>query len=282
MTEYRRIVYLDSDILVQANIDRMFNCGTFCATCRQSDNFFNAGVLVVEPSSVTLKDILWNIPKVPSFDDGDQGFFNVYFDDLIYSPLFNWSDDTKQQQLMRLPLGLNLDTGTFYVNQLISSDEIHNIRIVHYSGFVKPWCWWNNFLFDFTWRWTAVRERLPQHPSSGHGDTDLPTHLALVLAPYPVLALLFVGLKFVEQYSHRYTSDRDPSPLRHLLSHSDVLPLPILFISYYLAYELIVPTTMMPSQAGYVFLLWSNFFFLTFTRLYHFLCYQLPEKQPPR
>ena len=49
LTEYRRVITIDSDAIVLKNIDALFNCGEFCAAFRHSD-LFNTGVVVLKPS----------------------------------------------------------------------------------------------------------------------------------------------------------------------------------------------------------------------------------------
>ena len=73
MTNYERVVYLDSDVLVMSNIDHMFDCGTFCAAFRHSD-LFNSGTMVIEPSSAVFEDMIKQIRRLSSYDVADQGF----------------------------------------------------------------------------------------------------------------------------------------------------------------------------------------------------------------
>lgn len=275
MTEYERIIYLDSDVLVVSNIDHMFDCGTFCAAFRHSD-LFNAGIIVVEPNRTLFKDMLDKIGSLPSYDDGDQGFLNVYFKNLVYAPFFNWSNSSRQHQPMRMPAGLNSDIGSYYANSrwAIPPGEIRNI---HYTlGPVKPWIWWTNFLFDLNVRWTNVRKRLPQR--TGHSDTYLPVYLPMFWAPFPVLLLLYIGVRFVECSRHNWPNAQHVSTALKLFALlngrlSQFFPLPFVALSYYMAYRFVVPTTMLPSQAEYVFWLWSNFFLLILVGLYCYLCH---------
>lgn len=270
MTDYDRIVYLDSDVLVMSNIDHMFDCGTFCAAFRHSD-LFNAGIIVVEPNSAIFSDMLEKISILPSYDDGDQGFLNVYFKDLVYAPFFNWSNSSRQYQPMRMPAGLNSDIGSYYANSrwAIPPKEIRNI---HYTlGPVKPWIWWTNFLFNLNVQWTNVRKRLSQY--ADQNDTYLPAYLPIFWAPIPFLILLYVGVRFVD----RWTGNPHVSKALKLFVYvngrfSQFFPLPVVVLCYYLAY-LVVPTTMLPAQAEYVFWLWSNFFILILVGLYCYLCH---------
>ena len=271
MTEYDRVIYLDSDTVVLHNITQLFHCGSFCAAFRHSD-LFNSGVMVIQPSVVVFKDMIKEVPKLNSYDVGDQGFFNSYFKDLVYGPFFNWSDTTRQQQPMRLPAGLNADVGMYYINSrwLIPSD---NIRIIHYTmGPTKPWIWWTHFLFELNWHWTNIRKRLPQY--SYHHDLYKPAYAPILWVPYPILIAIFVCLHLFQCSLHKWSCTSQPLKLFSAVNNRyfHFLPLPLLLLSYYLAYR-IVPTTMIPGQGEYVFWLWSNFLLAIFMGLYCYMCH---------
>ena len=267
MTEYDRIVYLDSDVLVLSNIDHLFDCGTFCAVYRHSD-LFNSGVFVLEPSSVVFNNMLKMVSVLPSYTEGDQGFLNMYFQDLKYASMFNWSNPTRQQQPMRLAAGFNGDIGMYYLdNKWVIPPE--NLRILHYTmGPVKPWKWWANYLFDLNQLWIDVRMRLPDH---GYESCRISFHF---WAPYPLLIFLFIlGLyiKSIPQSPDVTWMLGVFTVVSDIFSH--YFPIPVLLLSYVLTYQYIVPTTMIPSQAEYVFWLWSNFFLLVFFGLYCCTCH---------
>jgi alpha-N-acetylglucosamine transferase len=275
MTDYDRIVYLDSDVLVVRNIDHMFDCGTFCAAFRHSD-LFNAGIVVVQPNRTIFNHMLEKIEVFTSYDDGDQGFLNVYFKDLVYAPFFNWSSESRQYQPMRMPAGLNSDIGIYYgTSRWVIPDE--EIRNIHYTlGPLKPWIWWTNFLFNLNEQWTNVRKRLQQYP--GHNDTYLPVYLPVFWLPIPFVILLYMGVKFFDCCSsYRWTSNKYVTKMLEVfncvnLKYSQFFPLPVVALSYYLSYK-VVPTTMLPGQAEYVFWLWSNSFILVVVGLYCYLCH---------
>ena len=50
-------------------------------------------------------------------------------------------------------------------------------------------------------------------------------------------------------------------------------------LSYYLTFKCVVPTTMLPSQAEYVFWLWSSFFIVLFMGTYCSLCHATSKPQ---
>ena len=77
MIDYDRIVYLDADTLVVKPIDEMFECGDVCASPR--DAFFNAGVLVLSPRAELFDDLVSKRTQLTSYNGGEQGFLNNYF-----------------------------------------------------------------------------------------------------------------------------------------------------------------------------------------------------------
>ena len=276
MTEYDRIIYLDSDVLVVQPIDRMFDCGTFCAAFRHSD-LFNAGIIVVQPNRTIFNDMIKKINLLDSYDDGDQGFLNVYFQDLVYAPFFNWSGTTREHQPMRMPAGLNSDIGIYYANSRWSIPQ-EKIMIIHYTfGPFKPWIWWTNLLFDLNVQWTNVRKRLTQYP--GHNNTYLPIYLPIFWAPIPILVLLYIAAKFFDCFTtHRWNGVSYASSTFKLFVNvnsrfSQFFPVPIVLLCYYLSHTLIVPPTMLPGQAEYVFWLWANAFLLIVVGLYYYFCH---------
>ena len=272
MTEYSRIIYLDADAIVVSNIDHMFDCGTFCASYRHSD-LFNAGVIVVEPSKAIFRDMMRQISKIPSYDDGDQGFLNIYFSNLKYAPMFNWSNSSRQRQPMRMPSGLNTDVGMYYVHSHWLVPE-SAIKVIHYTlGPIKPWIWWSNFLFDLNWKWNDFRKRLPQYQ---HTNDKFRPLLPIFWAPIPLLMLLYTFTKVLRCSSvcSNTTNEYLINILKLLNSfnskYSHFLPLLVGICSYRLAYYLI-PTAMLPNQAEFAFWLWSNFFLFVFFGFYcHF------------
>ena len=276
MTNYERVVYLDSDVLVMSNIDHMFDCGTFCAAFRHSD-LFNSGTMVIEPSTAVFEDMIERIPSISSYDKSDQGFLNEYFKEpLISASFFNWSDHSRNHQLMRMPAGLNSDVGMYYINSRWNIPK-SEVRIIHYTlGPIKPWFWWTDFLFDLNWHWTAVRKRLPQY--SYHNDNYRPAFQPIFWLPYPTLILLSLGLKKLPACPcNRFTRK-----VKHFSSFysklSPFIPLLCLILSYSFAHGIIVPTTMIPSQAEYVFWLWSNSLLVILMCLHCNLCYARTEK----
>jgi glycogenin glucosyltransferase len=97
---YDKILYLDSDCLVQKDVSHLLNIdiGMISDTNNSSssprkggliaaapDIFppdkFNAGVMLLQPSLPLFHDLMTQSQSLTTYDGGDTGFLNAYFDD---------------------------------------------------------------------------------------------------------------------------------------------------------------------------------------------------------
>ena len=69
---------MDSDMVVLKPVDHLFEIEELGAAVDCCDKF-NSGLMVLRPSSATFRDLLNQIATLPSYDGGDQGFLNEYF-----------------------------------------------------------------------------------------------------------------------------------------------------------------------------------------------------------
>ena len=94
LTKYAKVVYLDADTMARKSIDVLFkaelpnNCAhdgqdeTMVGIRAAPDIFggvFNSGVMVLKPSALVVQAMLRVYRNVPSYNKGDQGFFNVFW-----------------------------------------------------------------------------------------------------------------------------------------------------------------------------------------------------------
>lgn len=143
LTEYQKVVCLDLDMLVCANLDHVFDKPGWSAVNaggmlpEHADWLgLNSGFLVVEPDAAVFADMLRRKDVLPSYDRGDQGFLHSYFPE--------WSN---------LP-HLQLDHAhNLYVGHLHRYNELfgyhlptahtpanaRTIRVLHFWGPQKPW-----------------------------------------------------------------------------------------------------------------------------------------------
>jgi len=80
LLNFKKIVFLDADVIVLKNIDELFYIDDFGAVYECCDKF-NSGVMVLKPDFGIFNDMLNKIHKLHSYDGGDQGFLNTYFTD---------------------------------------------------------------------------------------------------------------------------------------------------------------------------------------------------------
>ena len=130
-TEYDKLIYLDSDLLVCGNIDSLFEREGLCAV--SDAEFFpqyerggiNAGVFCFRPSKELEQTLIDTIPMVAKKMEvfGDQDVINAHFD--------TWESETAQH----LSVAYN---ACFY--QL---DEYNGLEplVVHFILGSKPWMW---------------------------------------------------------------------------------------------------------------------------------------------
>ena len=247
LTEYRRVVFLDSDALVYANIDEVFHCGKFCASYQISD-LFNTGVLVVKPDLDEYRNLTSNTGMYPSYDTEDQGFLNYYYQNLIYAPMFNTSNPHYHEEPMRLPAIYNADVGQYYAHTFWYY-PLEPFKILHHTlGPIKPWKWWAYPIFDLNWHWVELRDNL--RPSN-----DSPMGLFFAAAINYIFLMLQMLLKYYKLIQLAILNS-DGVLFRIIVTM--VFPTSCMFGF------LVVPSSMHPHYAIPTFCLWTIFFLRLF------------------
>lgn len=82
LTEYDKLLYLDADTLVKQSVDAVFHRPGYPLTSAPGmfpPDSFNAGVMLLSPSSRLYEHMLSRIPVLESYDCGDQGFLQRFF-----------------------------------------------------------------------------------------------------------------------------------------------------------------------------------------------------------
>ena len=250
LTEYRRIILIDSDTILLQNIDHLFRCGTFCAVYRHSD-YFNTGVMVIKPSSATYDELMRKTSQLQSYDGADQGFLNSAFSELKYATMFDpKSDKNAEDVMMRLPAGYNMDIGIYYISGHWSI-PLKESYILHYTlGPVKPWVWWAYPLFDQSWYWHVVRMQLPSSPDNPY---LIPPTCLVPLALLAVICLVHV------RNSRHLSKWKLPQPscvVRTGVQLFHWMALPVALVCGFMC----VPTQLWPMQGYVCFYIWSLMF----------------------
>ncbi|KAG1462734.1 hypothetical protein G6F55_002801 [Rhizopus delemar] len=134
LTQYKKVVFLDADTMVVRSIDDLFDYPQFSAVV-DIGGVMNTGVFVAEPNQETFKDIMNTYEDAPSYNKGDQGFLNYYFN----------------QSTHPLPGYYNLMVKFTHFSTLAASFISQNtVRVLHFTSETKPWNFY--FLHQREWR----------------------------------------------------------------------------------------------------------------------------------
>ncbi|CAO3689834.1 unnamed protein product [Rhizopus stolonifer] len=134
LTQYKKVVFLDADTMVVKSIDDLFDYPQFSAVV-DIGGVLNTGVFVAEPNKETYEDIMKTYENAPSYNKGDQGFLNFYFN----------------QTVNFLPGYYNLMIKFTHFSTLASSFVTTNtVRVLHFTSETKPWNF--HFLNQREWR----------------------------------------------------------------------------------------------------------------------------------
>jgi glycogenin glucosyltransferase len=129
LTSYKKCVFLDADTLVLENCDELFDRPELAAAPDIGwPDCFNSGVFVFVPSQETYEALLRCAVTLGTFDGGDQGLLNIFFNDW-----YSRSSD------YRLPFMYNMSSSSAYSYTAAYKYFGKNVKIVHFLGTVKPW-----------------------------------------------------------------------------------------------------------------------------------------------
>lgn len=129
LTQYEKAVFMDADTMVVKNVDDLFEREEFSAAPDPGwPDCFNSGVFVFRPSDVTYASLLNFALQVGSFDGGDQGLLNMYYN--------NWATKDISRHL---PFVYNCVSQAFYSYLPAFTHFQSRIRVVHFIGPIKPW-----------------------------------------------------------------------------------------------------------------------------------------------
>uniref|UniRef100_A0A060SWD9 glycogenin glucosyltransferase n=1 Tax=Blastobotrys adeninivorans TaxID=409370 RepID=A0A060SWD9_BLAAD len=147
---YKKVVYLDADVLVTRNIDDLFEVeiGPLQVAAAPDigwPDIFNSGVLVAVPNKEALTDLTARASHNQSFDGGDQGLLNQYFEN-------SW---------VRIPFAYNVTPSTSYQYAPAFRHFQSQVRNVHFVGSVKPWSPHSEQSDQYVQQWHQICGRYP-------------------------------------------------------------------------------------------------------------------------
>jgi hypothetical protein len=123
-----RFVYVDADAVVLKSLDVLFEEDGFAAALDAGidladGSVFNSGAFAASPSPELFAEMIAELPHLPSYDGGDQGFLNAFFS----QPGRTW---------VRLPQELNTTKRIFAHHPAVFRED--DVAVLHYVG-TKPW-----------------------------------------------------------------------------------------------------------------------------------------------
>lgn len=129
LTHYSKCVFMDADTLVLSNIDELFEREELSAAPDPGwPDCFNSGVFVFKPSNETHDKLLTLCTESGSFDGGDQGVLNSFFN--------TWATADISKHL---PFIYNLSSIAIYTYLPAFKQYGREAKVVHFLGKVKPW-----------------------------------------------------------------------------------------------------------------------------------------------
>ncbi|XP_030247918.1 glycogenin-1a [Sparus aurata] len=129
LTHYSKCVFMDADTLVLSNIDELFEREELSAAPDPGwPDCFNSGVFVFRPSNETHEKLLQFCSENGSFDGGDQGVLNSFFN--------TWATADISKHL---PFIYNLSSIAIYSYLPAFKQYGRDAKVVHFLGKVKPW-----------------------------------------------------------------------------------------------------------------------------------------------
>ena len=143
LTQFKKMVFIDADMMVTQNLDHLFALPHMSATNagfsfpgNENDIDLNSGLMVIEPQPDIVERMLAMIPSIIARKDafGDQDVLQAYYIDWTSRPELNFGEKYNVY-------ANHLD---YYINKLgyhFNSDvnDSKSIAIVHFIGASKPW-----------------------------------------------------------------------------------------------------------------------------------------------
>uniref|UniRef100_A0A1A8IG03 glycogenin glucosyltransferase n=1 Tax=Nothobranchius kuhntae TaxID=321403 RepID=A0A1A8IG03_NOTKU len=134
LTQYSKCVFMDADTMVLSNVDELFEREELSAAPDPGwPDCFNSGVFVFIPSNETYEQLVTFCMDNGSFDGGDQGVLNSFFN--------TWATADISKHL---PFIYNLSSIAIYSYLPAFKQYGQNAKVVHFLGKLKPW----NYAYD--------------------------------------------------------------------------------------------------------------------------------------
>lgn len=133
LTEFDKIVYLDSDMLILDNIDELFECPHLSAVSDRDfcvymeTNGMNTGMMVIKPDKKYITDLL-NTYQMKYMSGGGRDAFGDQ--NIINDTFTDWETNTA----LHLPITYNVNYRMMHLY-----DKKISVKVVHFALQPKPW-----------------------------------------------------------------------------------------------------------------------------------------------
>ncbi|KAJ2895207.1 Glycogenin-1 [Zalerion maritima] len=190
LTQFRKIVYLDADVLALRAPDELFDLPHAFSAAPDIGwpDLFNTGVMALTPNMGDYYALLAMADRGISFDGADQGLFNMYF----------------KNDFHRLSFTYNVTPSVHYQYLPAYRHFQSSINMVHFIGKKKPWSLARDAdkgdspHSDMVGRWWAVYDK----------HYRVPVCVTPLFPPYPVSYMKVTDRRYFDAQSPSTT----PSP----------------------------------------------------------------------
>ncbi|KAJ6806048.1 putative glucuronosyltransferase PGSIP8 [Iris pallida] len=254
LTDYDRVVMLDSDNLFLQSTDELFQCGQFCAVFI-NPCIFHTGLFVLQPSKNVFKNMLHELDVGRENPDGaDQGFLTSYFPDLLDKPMFHPpANGTKVDGSYRLPLGYQMDASYYYLKLRWSIPCGPNSVITFPSApWMKPWYWWSWPVLPLGVSWHEQRRK-----TLGYG-AELPVMLIQSLMYLAIMAVTRMARPSLSKLCYNRRPEKSVAFLHNVLKVAAMWSI----VAAYTVPFFLIPRTVHPLLGWSLYLLGSAAFAL--------------------
>jgi glycogenin glucosyltransferase len=171
-TQFRKIVYLDADVVALRNLDELFDIDAPFAAAPDIGwpDAFNSGVMVISPNMGEYWALQTMAAAGDSFDGADQGLLNQYYE---------------HKDWHRLKFTYNCTPNAQYQWEPAYRYHKRDISAVHFIGKDKPWRTGRSgpggfgVYNELLARWWAVHDKHLKQPSA-----PIPSQLASEVTQY--------------------------------------------------------------------------------------------------
>lgn len=132
LTEYNKVVYLDSDFLILENIDHLFNLDSFTMNSDMPyhQDKYNSSIMIIKPD---LNDFNKLVAGMNSYSE--KNITNIGDQNIINDFLSNISSLDSSYNVMRY---LFKDEEKDYYRTQVVTTNVTNPKVIHYIGSIKP------------------------------------------------------------------------------------------------------------------------------------------------